>query len=379
MNGRENDEEAVRHWWMKLRIPAVLVAAGGGIGYLVGRSVAVPMSSEFWDLAAQPLATTAAGAGAITAGYLALHNGAKTRALDARHHSDTMERTRDSDLRDRYTTAAKQLGDENSAIREAGAYAIAALAEDWLRYGDVLEQPALAHSQARACINLLCSYLRANRRALPGWEEDSETVNGFEREEASVRDSIIGVIRENSGRWMSIQMEWIRLGRIPSNTRIKLDLSGARLRKADLTGSMLGLSNLEKTDLEEANLTAANLTRSNLTGAKLSSARLNLAVLKVMNLTQTDFREADLTQAVLVDANLDRTDFRGAQLDSTNLSESWSTHTTVLDDSTMYSERTVWPLDLTPIGRRINTRVSGRQWNVATLPSQVDDESEATD
>jgi hypothetical protein len=44
-----------------------------------------------------------------------------------------------------------------------------------------------AHSQARACVNLLCSYLRANRRI--------DVHNQFEREEAAVRNSFIGVLR----------------------------------------------------------------------------------------------------------------------------------------------------------------------------------------
>lgn len=160
----EPGDQSRRTGWRAAGIPAALTSGGGLIGYLIGRSVEVPLPSAFWDLAAQPLATAAAGAGAITAGYLALHNGSKTRALDAQHHTDTMNRDRVADFRSRYTTAAQQIGNTDSAaIREAGIYAISALVDDWLRYGEDSDQRALSHTQARACVNLLCSYLRANR------------------------------------------------------------------------------------------------------------------------------------------------------------------------------------------------------------------------
>lgn len=334
---------------------------GAGV-FLLGRSFEVPGSAEFWDLAAQPLATSVAGAGAIAAGLLALHNGAKTRALDGAHHQQTMDRDREMSLRDRYTTAAEQLNNENSAVREAGAYALAALVEDWLRYGDVPEQTSLAHSQARACINLLCSYLRANRRATPSPADDPDSLNGFEREEAFVRDSIISVIRENSTRWMTIQTEWIRDGRIHYNTRIRLNLSSARLRNADLSGATLTLAKLEDTDLEEANLTAVFLNRADLTGAKLVKARLKRCTLEHANLLWANFGDADLTEARLVDANLDRASFRGAQLDAANLSEAFAGGSARFDDETQYSSKTTWPLGVLPQGKKIPTKVRGRSW-----------------
>lgn len=79
-------------------------------------------------------------------------------------------------LRERYTTVAGQLGHESPAVRLAGAYAIAALADDWTEREDV--------SETQACIDVLCAYLRSPR-PLPDEAEEQ------------VRDAILRVV---SGR-----------------------------------------------------------------------------------------------------------------------------------------------------------------------------------
>jgi hypothetical protein len=50
-------------------------------------------------------------------------------------------------LNERFTTAAAQLGDDKPAVRLAGVYAMAGLADDW---------PA----QRQTCVDVLCAYLR---------------------------------------------------------------------------------------------------------------------------------------------------------------------------------------------------------------------------
>ncbi|GAA4995748.1 hypothetical protein GCM10023335_05120 [Streptomyces siamensis] len=52
-----------------------------------------------------------------------------------------------SQLADRYTTAAEQLGHDQAAVRLAGVYALARLADDW-------------EEQRQVCIDVLCAYLR---------------------------------------------------------------------------------------------------------------------------------------------------------------------------------------------------------------------------
>ncbi|NRI64859.1 hypothetical protein FEZ60_04800 [Rhodococcus sp. MS16] len=69
----------------------------------------------------------------------------KTYRIDRR---DATER----DLRSRYTASVSQLGSESPAIRLAGVYALASLADDWHAAGD--------DDERQVCIDVLRAYLR---------------------------------------------------------------------------------------------------------------------------------------------------------------------------------------------------------------------------
>ncbi|MGE2772597.1 hypothetical protein ACQGAO_30720 [Rhodococcus sp. 1.20] len=71
---------------------------------------------------------------------------------DSREHHTGVERH----LRERYATCAEQLGSTNFAIRLAGVYALASLADDWHEVGN--------DSERQVCIELLCGYLRTERQ-----------------------------------------------------------------------------------------------------------------------------------------------------------------------------------------------------------------------
>ncbi len=79
-------------------------------------------------------------------------NGKKTRGQTETHFGTSHDLEVTRGLRDRFTTIAGQLADPASAVRTAGVYAMEALANDWLTRGD--------KSEAQACINVLCSYVR---------------------------------------------------------------------------------------------------------------------------------------------------------------------------------------------------------------------------
>lgn len=130
-----------------------------------------------------------------------------------------------------------------------------------------------------------------------------------------------------------------------------VNLSRARLRKAnffeaDLSKSDLSRTNLRKANLYGANLTEANLNRAslrktnlggvNLNGANLFEAFLNNSELRKADLRNADLRNAnlfgaqislsnlrgvDLSGANLYCANLNRADLSGADLSHTNLSQ----------------------------------------------------------
>lgn len=82
-----------------------------------------------------------------------------------------------SQLADRYTTAAEQLGHDQAAVRLAGVYALARLADDW-------------EEQRQVCIDVLCAYLR-----IP--YEPDPTQADHKAGEREVRWTIIRVIRSH--------------------------------------------------------------------------------------------------------------------------------------------------------------------------------------
>ncbi|QDN63180.1 pentapeptide repeat-containing protein [Streptomyces sp. RLB3-17] len=83
-------------------------------------------------------------------------------------------RTDANQLADRYTTAAEQLGHNQAAVRLAGVYALARLADDW-------------QEQRQVCIDVLCAYLR-----MP--YEPELSAPGYKEGEREVRLTIIDVI-----------------------------------------------------------------------------------------------------------------------------------------------------------------------------------------
>ncbi|NMD64249.1 UNVERIFIED_ORG: uncharacterized protein YjbI with pentapeptide repeats [Nocardia globerula] len=282
--------------WLQRAGPKIGIgAAAGAVGLLLGRAFSVPGSTEFWEVAGQPSATVLASAGVITAGYLAFQNGEKTRGLDAQHHRETMNGDRESNLQDRYTAAAKQLGDDDhSAIRQAGAYAIGALVDDWLRHGTVIPEPGSAHSQAKTCVHLLCSYLRANRR--------EEAFSSFETEEAAVRSSIVDILRERTSEWREKEDARISQGKLTEAARIIVNLNGANLEKANFEGANLRGARLVKAELHSANLNDAKLHSAHLAGASFTEARLLRANLSGAHIKDADFSDAKAVDAIFTGA-----------------------------------------------------------------------------
>ncbi|MFB6879164.1 pentapeptide repeat-containing protein [Streptomyces sp. NPDC056323] len=79
-------------------------------------------------------------------------------------------------LAERYAKAAEQLGHEQAAVRLAGVYSMACLADDW-------------PEQRQVCIEVLCAYLR-----MP--YETNPTEPGFKQGEKEVRLTVISTIRD---------------------------------------------------------------------------------------------------------------------------------------------------------------------------------------
>jgi len=97
------------------------------------------------------------------------------------------------------------------------------------------------------------------------------------------------------------------------------DLSNAHLHRANLSGANLSGTNLSGANLHKANLISADLKRTDLSGALLSKSDLRRADLRRANLSVADFSEADLTEAYLDKANISVVNFTGTNLNDVTL------------------------------------------------------------
>ena len=111
-----------------------------------------------------------------------------------------------------------------------------------------------------------------------------------------------------------------KLAKILAAHKRGADLSGANLRKAnlsmeDLRGADLRGANLSGADLSWANLSGANLSGADLRWANLRGANLRRACLSVADLRRADLRETNLSGATgllpavnFLEAHFERTD-----------------------------------------------------------------------
>ncbi len=247
-----------------------------GIGFLAGTalaavSIALFVVSGFAILSgdsgvAQPVATVLGGAGVLGAGVLTFRSAHNTRisaektAADplahaatelehaqsvaaeekARHErqfedqrqqaelsraeqAKTFERTYQRevirDLRSRYTTCAEQLAHESAAIRLAGVYALASLADDWQLQNE--------RDEKQVVIDLLRGYLRTPNTHTPAPIASELPDTG----ELEVRKTIFLTLHKRSTVESSEPKSWKGFDCTPTNA----DMSNADLSSSDLT------------------------------------------------------------------------------------------------------------------------------------------------
>lgn len=164
-------------WRVWISAPLV-VAAAGGVAYLIYlqlRDAAPPVVVPGQPPAVNTLEvvkttiSVAAFIGAVLAGLYAYRKQRLTEADSLR--ADAVQ------LAQRYTTAAEQLGHVQPAVRLAGVYAMARLADDW-------------EEQRQSCIDVLCAYLRMSART-------HQQVGPDDAGELEVRDTIQRRIAEH--------------------------------------------------------------------------------------------------------------------------------------------------------------------------------------
>lgn len=114
------------------------------------------------------------------------------RAKDRRDH----DRDVVAALRDRFTTAAAQLGDDNLSVRLAGVYAMAALADEWLARRDADKR---ADEEAQVCIEVLCAYVRADASPVQGQLPQDDDAD-YPQWDVEVRQAVVSTIAKRLRR-----------------------------------------------------------------------------------------------------------------------------------------------------------------------------------
>ena len=104
---------------------------------------------KYVDITTQPIATITASITAVIAALITWFGGQKAR-----------EQNKEHELRKRFTSIVEMISSDNKDLikRESGAYALAALADDWATFHK--SRPDLAQQEQQVCLNILTSQLR---------------------------------------------------------------------------------------------------------------------------------------------------------------------------------------------------------------------------
>ena len=111
------------------------------------------------------------------------------------------------------------------------------------------------------------------------------------------------------GRGVGVWNSWVR-----EHSGIRVNLTGANFRGANLAGAYLTGASLYRADFEGANLRSSFMTNADLVGATLKGANLMSS-----NLVGADLRSADLSGASLSWADLRSADLSGSDLSEADL------------------------------------------------------------
>jgi uncharacterized protein YjbI with pentapeptide repeats len=118
--------------------------------------------------------------GTLAAQYFGRRDTRKALAEQGKQLDRTLAEQRTRTLNERFATASEQLGSDKSAVRLAGVYAMAGLADDW-------------EENRQTCVDVLCAYLRMPYEPDPGQDapERERLAFGASRE---VRHTVIRII-----------------------------------------------------------------------------------------------------------------------------------------------------------------------------------------
>jgi uncharacterized protein YjbI with pentapeptide repeats len=211
--------------------------------------------------------------------------------------------SREGQVTDRYTKAIEQLGSDKLDVRIGGIYALERIARDSAK-----DHPTV--------MEVLTAFIREHsREQWPVSAADSPELERLTRPDVQAAVTVIGR-RDVRRDILPIDLTGANL---PSATLTGARIRGALLTGADLTGARIRGALLTGADLTGARirgalLTGADLTDAYLIGADLSGADLSGTDLSGAHLGGTCLTGADLGGAYLIGADLGRADLTRAIL-----------------------------------------------------------------
>lgn len=286
--------EANRRRLALLVIPAIAVGAG------------IWILTSYWDwLRNEPDglesgSSTVRNLG-IVIGGVAAAGLAYWRSRVAERQADTAQQ---SLLNERYQQGAEMLGSKVLSVRLGGIYALERLAT---------EDPEHYHVQI---MQLFCAFVRH-----PATSEEVEAGKEGESNQSlaslPIREDVHAVIK-------AISVRRARQLKAERDAQFQLDLVGANLPEAwlsgaDLSGALLDGANLHRARLSRANLCNALLNDANLSRARLHDADLSGALLDGANLSGALLPRANCSETLLNNANLSRASLRHTKLKGAGL------------------------------------------------------------
>ncbi|WP_222697805.1 pentapeptide repeat-containing protein [Rhodococcoides corynebacterioides] len=131
------------------------------------------------------------------------------------------------ELRARFATCSDQLGSNSFAVRLAGVYAFAALADDFGAEGNIADR--------QVCIDVLCGYLRTSTKSdvhAPATDTNPSKTRRPSAQEEQVRSTIVRVIADHT---RDVRLVGVRNAQVlePPWKFCDFDLEGARLTNID--------------------------------------------------------------------------------------------------------------------------------------------------
>jgi len=163
---------------------------------------------------------------AASVSFLTLIGTLAAQYFGRRATSNQLEKTlaeqRTRTLNERFTTAAEQLGSDKPAVRLAGVYAMAGLADDW-------------DENRQTCVDVLCGYLRMRYEPDPGQDAPEPQRIAFQAAR-EVRHTVIRIITAH-----------LREHAAPSWQRLDFDFTGVvfdggDFRRARFSGGTVSFS-----------------------------------------------------------------------------------------------------------------------------------------